>query len=105
MPFHFSILLLEFQNRSMASARDRFIKNHALVDSASPKLESMIDETLRVRETRCNLGRPATKRNGYSNSVIGFAVGSAKRIGRPTLERFCFIGSSPKATHIVANRS
>ena len=36
---------------------------------------------------------------------MGFALGSAMRIGRPTFEGFCFMGSSPRAVQMVAMRS
>src|SRR5262249_21541046 len=40
-----------------------------------------------------------------STSWIGLAPGSVMRIGRPTLDRFCLVGSMPRAVLIVASRS
>ena len=38
-------------------------------------------------------------------SLIGFAFGSMMRIGRPTLETFCLVGSMPRPPQIVARKS
>src|SRR5579859_4180487 len=41
---------------------------------------------------------------GYAKtSLIGLASGSAMRIGRPTFDVFCRIGSIPSARQLVAN--
>src|SRR5262249_47714298 len=38
-------------------------------------------------------------------SLIGLAVLSTMRIGRPTLDWFCFVGSMPSARQTVARKS
>src|SRR6185437_1004665 len=40
-----------------------------------------------------------------SASLMGLAILSAMRMGRPTLELFCFSGSMPRARQTVARKS